>query len=119
IVVPVDAGGDAVDIADEGSRATTNHAQANAPCAVLSHFGASSGQSCAAQTARSVCISLPVTRHLQCFGDDSAQSEHLAVGSLVGAGTSEVVEGLFGDADDVALDEFGTFARAVLGVLEG
>ncbi len=37
-VVTIDAGRDAVHIADKGSRAAADHAQANALCAVLSHF---------------------------------------------------------------------------------
>src|SRR5436309_9987497 len=48
----------------------------------------------------------------------SGDAEHAAVGSHVGAGTGEVVERFFGDADDVVGDELRPFASAVLGVLE-
>src|SRR5947208_5447946 len=48
----------------------------------------------------------------------SGQTEHLAVELVVRASSGEVVEGVFGDADDVPCDERRTFARAVFGVLQ-
>src|SRR5271157_2115202 len=47
-----------------------------------------------------------------------AQSERAVDLLLVGRAACEVVERLFGDADDVMLDELGALARAVLRVLE-
>ena len=48
----------------------------------------------------------------------SAQSECALDLLLVDLAAGEIVERLVGDADDVMLDEFGAFARAVLGVLQ-
>src|SRR5437899_9115431 len=48
----------------------------------------------------------------------SGDAEHAAVRRYVGAGTGEIVERLFGHADDVVGDELRPFASAVLGVLE-
>src|SRR5690606_5092307 len=46
------------------------------------------------------------------------ETQHLAIGGLIGATARKIVEGLFGDPDDVALDQFGAFARTVFGMLE-
>src|SRR5213080_1706067 len=48
----------------------------------------------------------------------SGHAEHAAVRRHVAAGTGEIVECLFRDADDVVGDELRSFAGAVLGVLE-
>ncbi len=37
---------------------------------------------------------------------------------LAGVGGGEIVEGLFGDTDDVVANECSTFAGAIFGVLE-
>ena len=74
LVVAVEPRGDAVHVADEGSRAAADHAQPNPPRAGFRH------------------------RRLL-----SIQPEDLAVGRLVGARRREVVEGLLGDVDDVRL----------------
>ena len=46
------------------------------------------------------------------------QTEHFAVGGLVGAGSGEVVEGGGGCLDDVARDEGGAFGGALFGGLD-
>src|SRR5579864_3423013 len=46
------------------------------------------------------------------------EAEHFAVGRIVRAGIGKIVERLFGDADDVVIDEFGTLARAVFRMLQ-
>src|SRR5438093_7331219 len=48
----------------------------------------------------------------------SGHAEHAAVRRHVAAGTGEIVECFFRDADDVVGDELRSFAGAVLGVLE-
>src|SRR5215217_1948067 len=48
-----------------------------------------------------------------------AQPENLAIGCNIRARRGEIVEGMFGDADDVVLDELSAFAGTVFGVLDG
>src|SRR3954451_5076990 len=48
----------------------------------------------------------------------SVNTEHAADLPLVHAGTGEIVKGLFGHADQVALDELRALACTILGVLE-
>src|SRR5690606_24786619 len=48
----------------------------------------------------------------------SGNAEHAAVGGVIGAAIGEIVEGTFGDPDDVVGHELSTLARAVLGMLQ-
>src|SRR5882757_7347365 len=47
-----------------------------------------------------------------------SEAEHAAVGGLVGAGPSEVVEGARRRLDDVPLDEGSAFGRALFAALD-
>ena len=47
-----------------------------------------------------------------------SDAEHFAVAGLVVLGGDEIVERLFRDADDVALDDLGALARAVFRMLQ-
>src|SRR3989442_730581 len=71
--------------------------------------GAAAGETCARPRSRRPCSAPP---------PPSGDAEHAAVRRYVGAGTGEIVERLFGDADDVVGDELRSFASAILGVLE-
>ena len=92
LVFVVDAAGDAVHAADEGVAPAAHHAEADA---------------------RGAGFRCSVDWHLV---SPLSDPEHPAVRRLVHAGIGEIVERLFGDTDDVILDELRPFTRAVLGV---
>src|SRR5262245_49175058 len=66
----------------------------------------------------SLCSRPSIAMGLLCSLEDRVQPEHASVGSRVGAGRGEVVEGGLSHSDDVVADESRAFACPILGVFQ-